>query len=55
MNPAALVHFPPEMLNRYAQATLPAMPCAAPGERLWASVACVAMLALAPLLIALAT
>ncbi|WP_157266936.1 hypothetical protein [Azohydromonas aeria] len=55
MNPAALVHLQPEMLSRYAQAPLPATPCAAPAERKWAGVACVAVLALAPLLIALAT
>jgi hypothetical protein len=55
MNPAAHGHLQPDMHNRYAQAALPATPCAAPAERKWAGVACVAMLALAPLLIALAT
>lgn len=54
MNPAALVHLQPEMLNKYAHAALPVTPCAAPQERKWAGVACIAMLALAPLLIALA-
>jgi hypothetical protein len=55
MNPAALVHFKPEMLSRYAQASLPATPCAAPRERKWAGVACIVVLALAPVLISLAT
>jgi hypothetical protein len=55
MTPATLVHLQPEMLNKYAQQVLPAGPCAAPDERKWASVACVALLALAPVLIALAT
>lgn len=54
MNPAALVHLPPEMLNKYAHAASPVTPCAAPQERKWAGVVCVGMLALMPLLIALA-
>lgn len=53
MNPAALVYLPPEMLAKYADAELPVTSCAAPRERKWAGVAFVAMLALAPLLIAL--
>jgi hypothetical protein len=43
------------MLSKYAQATMPATPCAAPRERKWAGVACIVVLALAPVLIALAT
>lgn len=54
MNPAALVHLQPEMLNKYAQDTPSCGPCAAPDERKWASVACMALLVLAPMLIALA-
>jgi hypothetical protein len=53
MNPAALVHLQPEMLAKYAHAALPVTPCAAPQERKWAGVAFVALLMLAPLVIAL--
>lgn len=55
MNPAALVHFQPAMLRKYAQEPTPvAGPCAGPDERKWAAVAAIALLALAPVLIALA-
>lgn len=55
MNPATLVHLQPAMLSKYAQQpTAAAGPCAAPDERKWAAVAAIAVLALAPVLIALA-
>jgi hypothetical protein len=54
MTPATLVHLQPEVLNKYAEFAPPCAPCAAPVERKWAGVACIVMLALAPVLIALA-
>jgi hypothetical protein len=54
MTPATLVHLYPEMLHKYAQSAAPSAPCAAPIERKWAGVACVVMLVMAPVLIALA-
>ncbi|WP_157119260.1 hypothetical protein [Azohydromonas lata] len=54
MNPAALVHLQPAMLGQYARQSPPPGPCAAPDERKWATVAGIALLAVAPVLIALA-
>lgn len=53
MTPATLVHLQPELVHKYAHAARPASPCAAPVERKWAGLACIVLLGLAPLLIAL--
>jgi hypothetical protein len=53
MTPATLVHIQPELVHKYARDAQRAGPCAAPVERKWAGLACIVLLGLAPMLIAL--